>query len=212
MACNDTIRNNEIKFNGTGIAHDYSGCGGTIWIYDNDIENNSVGILLQNMGGVQIFNIYNNIICSNSTYNFQNLTALSVNAANNCWFSNNATYIASTIFDAYDNVSYGIVTFNPINTTICNIAGYESHQTNTLTDYYIYPNPIKNEATLKFENSKKENCTLTIYDSYGRSVRKIYHISTDVIEIERQELTPGIFIFQIHSENRIVTVGKFIIE
>ncbi|NOT38761.1 MAG: T9SS type A sorting domain-containing protein [Saprospiraceae bacterium] len=213
MACNDTIRNNEIKFNGTGIAHDFSGCGGTIWIYDNKIENNSVGILLQNMGGVQIFNIYNNIICSNSTYNFQNLTALSVNAANNCWCSNNTTYIASTIYDAYDNVNYGIVTFNPINTAICSITtGYESHQTNTLTNYYIYPNPFINEATLKFENSKKEKCTLTIYDSYGRSVRKIHHITTDVIKIERQEFTAGIFLFQLQYEDRIITTGKFIIE
>ena len=212
MGCDDTIRGNEIKFNGTGIAHDYSGCGGAIFIHDNKIENNSVGVLVQN-SAKQIINLYNNSICSNASYNFQNLTIINVNASNNCWCSKDSSYIASTIYDAYDNINHGIVTYNPINISICPmILSNDDIEANPSKNYCIYPNPFKNQAILKFENSKKENRNITIVDVYGRSVREIYNITTDMIEIQRQELKAGIYFFKLLCDERIVTTGKFIIE
>lgn len=212
MSCNDTIRDNEIKYNGTGIANDYSGCGGTVYIHNNEIENNSVGILLDNMGGVQEFNIYNNSVCANSTYNFQNLTTFNINAANNCWCSNDLSYIQSTIYDAYDKISYGIVTYYPIDTVLCpvyltGVANDTKHKT-----YNFYPNPFKTKAKLQLENPKSDNYTLTIFNSLGQPVRKISNIVTDNIVIEKQDLSSGLFLFQLRSDKKIDATGKFIID
>lgn len=212
MACNDTVRDNEIKYNGTGISHDFSGCGGTVFIHHNVIENNNVGILLQNTGGSQQFNIYSNSLCSNFTYNIQNLTTLNVNAANNCWCSNSLSYIQTTIYDGYDNVNYGIVTYIPIDTVICPMILPTGILDNTLKLYNIYPNPFSQYAKLEFENLKNENNNLLIYNSFGQLVRSIDNIITGQVQIERGELTIGLYLFQLRTDKEIITSGKFIIE
>lgn len=213
MACNDTIRNNKIRYNGNGIGNDISGCGGTLFIYDNVIEYNSVGIWLELIGGSQDINVHNNIICSNTLYNFKNLSMLTINATNNCWCSKSSSYVESTIYDAHDDVNYGLVNYDPINILLCPMfVGIKDVEQESLKSYQLYPDPFKNKALLKFENPKKENHTLLIYDSYGKCVRRISAHTSDTIELERQELASGIFFFQLQSQAGIIARGKFIID
>jgi hypothetical protein len=76
----------------------------------------------------------------------------------------------------------------------------------------IYPNPTNRTATLQFDNSKKENCTLTIYDLQGRLVMTIINVCSDKIEIERQNLPSGLYFLQIRTESKVIATGKLTIE
>lgn len=76
----------------------------------------------------------------------------------------------------------------------------------------IYPNPTNQNATLQFDNSKRENCTLMLYDIQGRVVITIANIITDKVEIKRNNLTQGLYFFQLHTDREIITTGKLIIE
>jgi hypothetical protein len=79
-------------------------------------------------------------------------------------------------------------------------------------DYHLYPNPANESATLEFNNSSRENCTLSLYDDHGKLVRTIVNITADKIEIERNELCNGLYFFQLYNEQRIIATGKLSFE
>ncbi|MBP8034388.1 MAG: T9SS type A sorting domain-containing protein [Bacteroidia bacterium] len=86
---------------------------------------------------------------------------------------------------------------------------FENQQQNIFS---IYPNPTTQNATLEFDNSKLENCSLTLYDSRGQLVRTINNIKTNTIEIERQNLANGLYFFQLNSETKNLATGKLKLE
>ena len=82
----------------------------------------------------------------------------------------------------------------------------------THTSFSIFPNPFCHSTTLQFENLQKENYTLTLFDIEGRLVSTITNIVSEKIEIERNNLTNGIYYFQLRTEHEIRATGKVIIE
>ncbi len=76
----------------------------------------------------------------------------------------------------------------------------------------IYPNPFNGSTTVQFENSGKENCSLTLYNTYGQIVRIINNITTDKIEIERNNLSCGLYFLQLRMDDTIRVEGKLVIE
>lgn len=76
----------------------------------------------------------------------------------------------------------------------------------------IYPNPTNEITTLVFDNSKKENRTLTLYDIQGRLVRIITDITEDKVIIETKILTSGLYFLQLRTDKQIIATGKLIIE
>ncbi len=80
------------------------------------------------------------------------------------------------------------------------------------TNVNIFPNPFNQYTIFEFENPKNENHTLTIYDPQGRLVRKISDITTNKIEIDRQNLSSGLFFFQLKKDRQIIKTGKLAIE
>jgi len=78
--------------------------------------------------------------------------------------------------------------------------------------FKLYPIPFTQTATLEFENSKNENCSLTIYNLLGEEVRSINDITADKVIIERQNLSTGLYFFRLATGSRTKAKGKFIIE
>jgi photosystem II stability/assembly factor-like uncharacterized protein len=76
----------------------------------------------------------------------------------------------------------------------------------------VYNNPSNKSVTLKFNNIAKNNFTLTVYDTKGRLVRTIANIITDKVEINKQDLTIGIYFFQLYTRRNIIATGKLTIE
>lgn len=79
-------------------------------------------------------------------------------------------------------------------------------------NFNIYPNPTNQYAILVFENSKKENCTLTLYDIHGRLVLIITDITTDKVTIETKSMTSGFYFLQLRTNKQIIRTGKLIVE
>ena len=76
----------------------------------------------------------------------------------------------------------------------------------------IYPNPTSQYTTLEFDNSRQENYTLTFYDLQGRLVRTINDITTSQVTIEKDDLTSGLYIFQLRTNRAVLFIGKLAIE
>lgn len=86
----------------------------------------------------------------------------------------------------------------------------ESEQT-FASSIILFPNPTKQKSTLQFNNYTNENFTLTIFDCKGQLVQKIFNITENRVEIEKQNLTNGIYFYQLQSKEKKAS-GKIIIE
>ena len=114
------------------------------------------------------------------------------------------------------------VCFNPIywalgDSTLGNfidaVSVYTMTGINTIENNFStssFPNPANLNATIIFENPTKDNFILFLYDTQGRLVSSKNEITTDKIEIDKQNLRRGIYIFQLQSYKQNVT-GKLII-
>jgi len=109
--------------------------------------------------------------------------------------------VFNTMLDFLDSLWQG---------TLCLPTGFDVQD---IEDYgvKIYPNPARQHTTLEFDNLKNENCTLTLYNSYGKFVRTISDITTDKIEIQRQNLADGLYFFQLRTDQQVIRSGKFIL-
>lgn len=116
-----------------------------------------------------------------------------------------------------DTLHWGI--FSPVcyyfiddvSLTLCDSsASVKGYYENALVK--IFPNPFTHKTTLQFDNSKKENCTLLVYNIHGQVVRTITKITKDQVEIERLNLVSGLYYYQLHTDKQVVATGKLMIE
>lgn len=75
----------------------------------------------------------------------------------------------------------------------------------------IYPNPFSRSTIIEFENSIGEKHALTVYDYRGEIVHTISNITTEQVLIERNNLSRGLYFFQLRNSRGIVDIGKLII-
>jgi len=124
--CSANITNNMVRFNVTGIdvyAQDT--------ITNNIIENNTIGIKLEANSL-----IYCNKICNSASYDLQYAISPNFSVTNNYWCTTDSALIESHIYDGYDNISLGLITFIPIDTTQCYLNGFCSAY------FSLYPDSI----------------------------------------------------------------------
>lgn len=77
-------------------------------------------------------------------------------------------------------------------------------------EFSIFPNPFNIETTLKI-NSNLNDATLTIYNSLGKEMEKINHISGDRVKLFRGDLPDGVYIVHIVQDNKLISNKKIII-
>ncbi|MBL4657027.1 MAG: T9SS type A sorting domain-containing protein [Flavobacteriales bacterium] len=90
------------------------------------------------------------------------------------------------------------------------ISGME--ETNSVVKVIVYPNPSEDRFTIKFDNAQKNNCMVALYNMQGQLVRTINGITTDRVEIERQNLTNGLYFFHLRTDRKIIATGKLTLE
>jgi hypothetical protein len=76
----------------------------------------------------------------------------------------------------------------------------------------VYPNPMRNYATIEFENNDGSAYSFTLYDMSGRTVRVIEEIRTGHFQLQRDGLNSGIYNFRLSGDNGNVFNGKLIIQ
>lgn len=76
----------------------------------------------------------------------------------------------------------------------------------------ISPNPFNNYATVKFSDETIYfNASFTIYDMMGKEVKRIENINTNEIQIDREDMTDGIYFYRYMQGEDVLSSGKFII-
>ncbi len=203
---NDSLINCEIKNNG-GIGVEAGGYPSTEAIISGcKIENNLIGIHFSHTMGTYI---YCNKICNNISYDLQyEVGVINYSIGSNYWCSNDSTTIASHIFDGYDNVAYGLVSFFPIDTLGCFLQT-DIHEVNkNVISLTIYPNPTFSSFTIKKLLSKQNE--LLIINMLGEIVYMEKLSGNDEILIS-PHLQKGIYFVKLIDEEKSY-LNKLIIE
>lgn len=76
----------------------------------------------------------------------------------------------------------------------------------------IYPNPFQDFTTIEIENFNNENYTLNIYNYMGQLVSSINNTKSGKIRIEKRNLTSGLYFLELKNNQRIMEIGKMMIE
>lgn len=82
---------------------------------------------------------------------------------------------------------------------------------NKLSNVSVFPNPANQNATLKFDNSIKDEFTLSIFDSRGQLVQTKTGITSGEVMIERNNLAEGFYFFKLQSAEKVLS-GKLVWE
>lgn len=207
LTYNNEIKNCHFTYNHIGIESQSQGAGSVIQF--NTFENNNIGVKLEDEYPVNTISC--NTICNN-TVSFTTTRSYNSNVSYNYWCTADSAAVAASIYDGYDDVSMGLISFMPIDTLNC-AAMTTGFGTITGSDpsYSIYPNPFSRQADLYFSNPQNGKAEMAIYDSSGKSVLIIRDISLGHISIERSGLAAGLYFFQLRKPNTELITGKFII-
>lgn len=178
-----TIENCHIHDNAVGISMKPD-----LEVFDCFIENNQIGVSADYSTQVSGELIHDNTICNNSEYNFKHLYSYSINIPNNCWCSDDNDEIAETIYDAYDDVALGIVSFTPVNAD-CIISAKEDV---TISNKGFYPNPA-----MKY----------IFVEDYCESEYELYSVKGELLQkgscaskIDISFLNKGIYILKFYND------------
>jgi len=75
----------------------------------------------------------------------------------------------------------------------------------------VYPNPFTDYATMAFDNQSHQNYSLTIFNFQGEIVQKSEGITSNTITINRNNLPPGFYYYQLSNQDNVVANGKLAI-
>ncbi|MBI2966619.1 MAG: T9SS type A sorting domain-containing protein [Bacteroidetes bacterium] len=74
----------------------------------------------------------------------------------------------------------------------------------------IFPNPFSLNTTLHTDNLLK-NATLTLYNSFGQTVKEIKNISGQTITFNRGNLASGLYFLRLTEDSKTLVTEKLII-
>ena len=120
-------------------------------------------------------------------------------------------YHNNPFYDEFTDLS-GIIS-NGLYNSNCSTSDVIENNFNPENNYSVYPNPFTNSTTIEFNNKINGIYTLKLFNIIGKNVKTISNISTNKILLKRENLTKGVYIFQLSSGNSPVRIaGKLIVE
>jgi len=75
----------------------------------------------------------------------------------------------------------------------------------------IFPNPFTDKAIIILPHGEMPFTTFTLYDVFGKLVKRIDHIKTNQIIIQRSNLSSGVYFYQVSGKNNILARGKLVL-
>ena len=77
--------------------------------------------------------------------------------------------------------------------------------------YKILPNPVRNEAAIYFDNPDKKSFALTVSNLKGERFMKLESIKDDKVVFSTSGFLPGIYFFELLSQDERKISGKFVV-
>lgn len=97
------------------------------------------------------------------------------------------------------------------------LARYNPYFTTGLVDLspstrsiFIYPNPFSSQTTLRTDELLT-NTTLTIYNSFGQTVKQIENLAGQTITLQRDNLASGLYFVRLTQNGKTFSVDKLVI-
>ncbi len=98
-------------------------------------------------------------------------------------------------------------------------APWEDKKLDNLTQindqHWLYPNPFKDEAVLVYQpigDLYRDRDTFIMYDLQGREAKRIENIWKGQTLIERGDLSPGLYVYQLIHKEQVRFTGKVVVE
>ena len=199
-----TITENNISFGNVGINDSVATI---LTITKNRIENNNIGVYLVSPTAT----ISCNEFCSNVTYNLKYVATGNLNADNNYWCTTDSTAISSLVYDGYDNISYGLVDFMPLDAscylTIPGITTTGINEATPTFSFNIFPNPATDYLTLELPTNVSK-ASVSIFNTIG-DLEYSSAITNQKTDIDVSSFANGIYFIQLTNGNN-VSRKKFI--
>ena len=142
------ITGNTIRYSNFGLD-----VGGSLVITHNIISNNNIGINLSSTSCT----LSCNSICNNTTYDLKYLASSNFNANGNYWCTSDSASIQAMIYDGYNNVNYGLVTFMPIDSACSPSIITSIKEIKQEYSILVYPNPATINLTIKPSECNNRN-------------------------------------------------------
>jgi hypothetical protein len=174
-------------------------------ITNNMIEDNHTGIIIRNANSA----IHCNKICNNSTYGLSNLTALPVDAINNYWCVSDSIGISSGIFDGYDNINYGLVSYMPYDSMCYIVTGVSEHEKQQ--ELLVYPNPVRTGNTVRVK-LPFANGIVKVFNSLGKEVMMIKCNNENEVRLNINDMPAGLYLIQLAGENGNIPRMKLVVD
>ena len=123
------------------------------------------------------------------------------------------TYAVNTNLDSIPTNFNYTVYFN-YDTSVCALAypclSSSIDESYAFFEFKIYPNPFITETVLQSDKFLK-NATLTVYNSFGQSVKQIKHISGHTVTLQRENIRSGLYFIKMTENNKLILDDKIVI-
>lgn len=126
-------------------------------VHDCQIVRNETGVALGPISfGQPMPVIENNHICLNQSYNIDNRTDINMFIPTNCFCITDSAEIEARIFDGYDDITRGLISYAIFDTT-CTIrqsvvdksgSATSLKDSEALSAVHVYPNPVTDQLTI----------------------------------------------------------------
>jgi len=197
------VQNSTFIENNIALDQSFSGGSSTYptIITGNTIKNNNIGLIINGNFNSNSSCTYN-IICNNTTYNIQhNTSASGHNLSNNCWCTEDIDEIENSIFHGLDDINYGIVIYDPIETDCIDVTLSLNSFPLSKNENQFYPNPVEN--LIKFNNNSEKQ--FEIYTIHGKPIKA----GLVKNNLDLSSLNKGIYLIKITESNNF-TIEKLI--
>jgi hypothetical protein len=76
----------------------------------------------------------------------------------------------------------------------------------------VYPNPFKQMTTLEVTGKDYEQLELSVFDVTGRLVKTIRSTEKNRIQLTRDEMTQGVYFYQLKGDDQLINTGKVVVQ
>jgi len=193
-------------------------------IINNTLKQNS-GLttlkLYKFNGHINSNNIYNNT--AYEIINENTAGALTIDAKNNYWNTDDINEIGEKIFDWFDDATLSLVEIDPllsdsiISDYDCSPGIITSIFSAGESDYFsrdflkIYPNPFSDYFHLIHAHPEDNmNYSFVIYSLDGREIKRVDNIHKEIVSLNTRGMKKGAYVFVVIRNNQIIQKGKLI--
>lgn len=172
-------------------------------VMDCEINYNETGIALGPVSfGQPMPVIENNRICFNSDYNIDNRTDLNMFIPTNCFCITDSAEIEAKIFDGYDDITKGLISYAIFDTTCTSVIAYVNkspftglNEEASTGEIPVFPNPFRDEVVI---SNPGDYSMFDIYTLFGSRI-----LSGTLVQgenkIDGSSLSSGMYILKMFS-------------